>query len=155
MRSGLPAALWLALVLSEAAKAQTTGWAQDFPVARVTIYPGDAISESMLDERAYAFPVGSESHYARPRTAVIGKVARRTLLPGQPIPVVALDNPRIVSVGAQLKIIFTEDGLQIVASGIAQQSGGVGDLIRVRNQDSGLFVTGRIQSDGSVRVGEG
>jgi flagella basal body P-ring formation protein FlgA len=145
----------VALVLVADAQAQTTGWAQDFPVARLTVYPGDAISDSMLDERAFAFPPGSESHYARPRAAVIGKVARRTLLPGQPIPVVALDNPRIVSLGAQIRIVFMEDGMQIVAFGIAQQSGGVGDLIRVRNQDSGLFVTGRIQADGSVRVGEG
>ncbi len=155
MKKRLAAVICIAFVLFTAARAQTTGWAQDFPVARVTIYPGDMISDTMLEERAYAFPTGSEAHYARPREAVIGKVARRTLLPGQPIPVMALDNPRIISVGAQIRIIYLEGGLQIVAYGVAQQSGGVGDLIRVRNLDSGLFVVGRVQSDGSIRVDQG
>ncbi len=125
------------------------------PVARVTIYPGDRITEAMLDERADATPRDGEGLYIRSRDGLIGKVARRTLLPRQPIPAMAVDNPRVVTVGAQVKVIFAESGLHIVTYGIAQQAGGVGDLIRVRNQDSGLFVSGRVQSDGSIRVGEG
>lgn len=128
---------------------------EKLPVARIAIYPGDMIAESMLDERAYGLAPGSEALYARSRDMLVGKVARRTLLPGQPIPAIAVDNPRIVNVGAQIKIVFLEDGLQIVAYGIAQQAGGIGDFVRVRNQDSGLFISGRVQSDGSVRVGEG
>lgn len=128
---------------------------ESFPVARVTIYPGDAITEKMLDDRVGAVAADSQSLYARSHEQLIGKVARRTLLPGQPIPTMAVDNPRVVTVGAQVKIIFAEGGLHIVAYGVAQQAGGVGDLIRVRNQDSGLYITGRVQSDGSVRVGEG
>lgn len=128
---------------------------ETLPVPRVTIYPGDVIAEGMLDERAYRLAPGSEPLYAHARETLIGKMARRTLLAGQPIPAIAIENPRVVNVGAQIKIVFAEDGLQIVAYGIAQQAGAVGDLIRVRNQDSGLFVSGRIQNDGSVRVGEG
>jgi flagella basal body P-ring formation protein FlgA len=135
---------------SAPARAQET-----LPVARITIYPGDPIIEQMLDDRPFNLTPGTETVYARRRDALIGKIARRTLLPGQPIPMIAIDNPRIVTIGAQIKILFIEDGLQIVAYGIAQQAGGVGDFIRVRNQDSGIFISGRIQSDGSVRVGEG
>lgn len=128
---------------------------ESLPVARVTIYPGDAITEHMLDERTGAVAPDSQGFYIRSRAGLIGKVARRTLLPGQPIPVLAVDNPRLVAVGAQVKIVYAEGGLHIVTFGIAQQAGGVGELIRVRNQDSGLFISGRVQSDGSVRVGEG
>ncbi|WP_442756312.1 flagellar basal body P-ring formation chaperone FlgA [Methylocystis sp. JAN1] len=145
----------LLAAMATAAAVMQAAAQEKLPVARVTIYPGDLIAESMLDERAFALAPGSGPLYARAREALIGKMARRTLLPGQPIPTIALDNPRIVAVGAQIKIVFAEDGLQIVAYGVAQQAGGVGDLIRVRNQDSGLFVSGRVQSDGSVRVGEG
>lgn len=140
----------LAWALMAGAQAQEV-----FPVARVTIYPGDRITEAMLDESANAVAPDSEAHYIRSRDGLIGKVARRTLLPRQPIPVMAVDNPRIVIVGTQVKIIFAEAGLHIVTYGIAQQAGGVGDVIRVRNQDSGLFISGRVQSDGSIRVGEG
>jgi flagella basal body P-ring formation protein FlgA len=143
--------LALALTLaSSCAFAQETP-----PVARVAIYPGDVISASMLEDRGYALPRGTESLYALSRDALIGKAARRTFLPGHPIALAGVDNPRIVTIGAQIKLVFSEGGLQIAAVGIAQQAGGVGDLIRVRNQDSGIFVTGRVQADGSVRVGEG
>jgi flagella basal body P-ring formation protein FlgA len=144
-----PLAFWLT-ILASAAFAQ-----EAIPVARVTIYPGDVIAGSMIEERNLALAPGTEGRYALSRESLVGKAARRTLLPGQPIPVFAIDNPRIVSIGAQIKLVFDQDGLQIVAFGIAQQAGGVGDLIRVRNQESGIFVTGRIQADGSVRVGEG
>lgn len=143
------------LLLALLAAAPVAQAQETLPVARVTIYPGDAISEAMLDIRPYGVARGSESLYAHSREALIGKVARRTLLPGQPIPLIAVDNPRIVAIGAQIKIVFAEGGLEIVAYGIAQQPGAIGDLIRVRNQDSGVFITGRVQSDGSVRVGEG
>jgi len=145
----------LALSMVALLLGRATANAESFPVARVTIYPGDTISDALLDERSYALARGSEAVYALSRDAVIGKVARRTLLPGQPIPNIAIDNPRIVTVGAQIKIVFSEGAMEIVAYGIAQQAGAVGDLIRVRNQDSGLFISGRIQIDGSIRVGEG
>lgn len=128
---------------------------ESFPVARVTIYPGDTITKNMIETRVDAVAPDSQAFYMRSREALIGKVARRTLLPGQPIPTIAVDTPRLVTVGAQVKIVFEEGGLHIVAYGIAQQAGGVGDVIRVRNQDSGLLISGRVQNDGSIRVGEG
>lgn len=144
--------LLAALLATGAAAAQAQ---ENFPVARVTIYPGDAITEQMLDERSGAVAPETQGFYMRTREGLIGKVARRTLLPGQPIPLIAVDNPRLVAVGAQVKIVYAEGGLHIVTYGIAQQAGGVGDVIRIRNQDSGLSISGRVQSDGSVRVGEG
>lgn len=123
------------------------------PVPHSVIYPGDTLTESMLDDRVMNSEEASVSH-VRSRAALVGKVARRTLLPGQPISASAVDQPRLVSVGAQVKIIYTEGSLTIVAFGIAQQAGGAGDVVRVRNLESGLFVMGRVQNDGAIRVGE-
>jgi flagellar basal body P-ring formation protein FlgA len=124
------------------------------PTPRAVIYPGDILTEAMLDDRTMnPEDIGASS--VRSRAALIGKVARRTLLPGQPIPAAAVEQPRLVSVGAQVRIIYSEGGLHIAAFGLAQQAGGAGDLVRVRNLDSGLFVVGRVQNDGSIRVGEG
>jgi flagella basal body P-ring formation protein FlgA len=103
------------------------------PVPLGVIYPGDVIRES----------------------ALIGKVARRTLLPDRPVPTIAVDAPKVVTINASVKIVFNEGGMVIIAYGSALQAGSVGDLIRVRNQDSGLVVTGRVQADGSIRVSEG
>lgn len=125
------------------------------PVARVTIYPGDHIDEAMLDELSFPIGAAPEGAVVERKSALVGKVARRTLLPGRTIPPIAVDNPRIVAIGALVKIVFAENGLVITAFGAAMQAGAVGDLIRVRNQDSGLMVAGRIQPDGSIRVSEG
>ncbi len=89
------------------------------------------------------------------KAMLLGRVAKRTLLPGKPILPIAVDSPRLVTIGSQVKIVFDEAGLTIVAYGAALQAGAIGDLIRVRNQDSGLVVSGRMQPDGSIRVGEG
>lgn len=128
---------------------------REFPVPRITIYPGDRIDDSLLEERGLSYDAGAERGFILSRAEAAGKIARRTLLPGQPIPLLALDNPKVVVIGAQVKIVFSESGLVITAFGMAMQAGGVGDLIRVRNQDSGLTVSGRIQADGSIRVSEG
>jgi flagella basal body P-ring formation protein FlgA len=125
------------------------------PVPRSVIYPGETIREDMLDERGFSGASGAEGAVVDSKYALIGKVARRTLLPERPIPVFAVDSPKVVAVNASVKIVYADGGLLIVAYGSALQAGGVGEFIRVRNQDSGLIVTGRIQADGSVRVSEG
>ncbi len=123
------------------------------PVPAVTIYVGDTISESMLKDRS--FP----ENY-RFRTAVIesprvlaGKMARRTLLPGEPIPLSAVDDPKLVTRGVQAAILFEEGGLSITGIGIPLQSGTAGETIQVKNVDSGRIITGRVQVDGRIRIG--
>jgi flagella basal body P-ring formation protein FlgA len=125
------------------------------PTARITIYPGDRIDESMLEDVEVSLDSASQKGVIESRNELVGKVARRTLLPGQAIPSIAVENPRLVKIGAQVKIMFSEDGLVITALGMALQAGSVGDLVRVRNQDSGLMVNGVVQSDGTIRVSEG
>jgi len=123
------------------------------PVPSVTIYPGDTIQESMLKDRA--FP----ENY-RYRTAVVesprvlaGKMARRTLLPGEPIPMNAVDDPKLVTRGVQAQIVFEEGGLSIMGIGVPLQSGTMGETIQVKNVDSGRIITGRVQADGRIRIG--
>lgn len=149
------ATLALLVVLQSFGAAPSRAEERVVPVARVTIYPGDRIDESMLDERSFSIGAVPEGAVVESKSALIGKVARRTLLPGRPIVPIAIDNPRLVAIGAQVKIVFVENGLVITAYGAAMQAGAIGDLIRVRNQDSGLIVSGRIQPDGSIRVSEG
>jgi flagella basal body P-ring formation protein FlgA len=92
---------------------------------------------------------------AESRAAVIGKMSRRTLLPGQAIPIAAVDNPRLVNNGGAVKLVFVDGELSIVTTGSALQDGAVGDLVKVRNDDSGVTVSGVVQPDGAVLVSGG
>lgn len=123
------------------------------PVPTITIYPGDTIKDAWLVDREFPESViAAKGTLIGTREPVVGKIARRTLLPGAPIPWNAIMEPKTVSNGAKVRIVFQEEGLTITAYGAALQSGGVGDIVSVRNLDSGLTISGTVQSDGSVRV---
>jgi flagella basal body P-ring formation protein FlgA len=124
------------------------------PSPRLVIYPGEPIREDMLADISVEAgdPVGV---VAASRAELIGKVARRTLLPGHAIPVGAVNNPRVVINGAEVRLVYIEGGLTIVTTGAALQDGGVGDVIKIRNSDSGLTISGEVQPDGAVKVNGG
>lgn len=124
------------------------------PVARVAIYPGDTITSAMIEERRIpAAPEPREPLYAS-RDALIGKVARRTLLPGQSIPRHAVREPDLVRAGRPVTLQFQAGGLLISGRGTALQAGVAGDVISAQNQDSGAIVRGTVQADGTLRLGD-
>jgi len=123
------------------------------PVPSVTIYPGDTISESMLKDRAFPANYRYRTAVVESPRALAGKMARRTLLPGEPIPLNAVDDPRLVTRGVQTQILFEEGGLSIMGIGIPLQSGTVGETIQVKNADTGRIIIGRVQADGRIRIG--
>lgn len=123
------------------------------PVPTVTIYPGDMISESMLKDRTFPETYRFRTAMVESPRVLAGKTARRTLLPGEPIPMNAVDDPKLVTRGVQTAIVFEEGALSIVGIGIPLQSGTLGETIQVKNVDSGRIITGRVQADGKIRIG--
>jgi flagellar basal body P-ring formation protein FlgA len=122
------------------------------PVPAVTIRPGEVIKEEMIAERAFASNLLGVALFIEARPGLLGRMARRTLVPGQPIPVNAVEDSWSVTRGAAVKIVVEENGLSIVAYGSALQSGAAGTLIPVRNVDTGVIIRGIVEPDGSVRV---
>jgi flagella basal body P-ring formation protein FlgA len=125
------------------------------PVPAITIYPGDAIKDDWLVDREFPSATSAQSSYVSNRGTIIGKISRRTLLPGAPIPLNAVSAAKIVVNGAKVRIVFEEGALMIATYGAALQDGGVGDVISLRNLDTGSTVSGTIQADGSVRLSGG
>ncbi|KQO51619.1 flagellar biosynthesis protein FlgA [Methylobacterium sp. Leaf85] len=124
------------------------------PVPTVTIYPGDTIKENLLRLQAYPETFRARTAVIDAPMAVAGRTARRMLLPGEPIPVNAVDDPRLVSRGTPTQIVFEENGLFITAVGAPLQNGGLGDVIRVRNTDTNRIVLGTVMADGRIRTGD-
>jgi len=117
------------------------------------IYPGDAISESMLSDAPE--PNGEFGGYLVERRQLVGKVARRTLLPGKAIPAMAVEEPRAVTMGGMVQLVYQSEGLTIATTAQALQNGYVGQLVQVRNIESGAVIYGAIQADGTVLVNGG
>jgi flagellar basal body P-ring formation protein FlgA len=124
------------------------------PVPTIVIYPGDLIRDSVLVDREFSLDPLANGGVIANRAVLIGKIARRTLLPGKPIPTIGVTDPKVVANGAQVKVVFEEGGLTITTYATALQAGGVGDIVKVRNPESGLVVSETVQPDGSVRVSD-
>ena len=124
------------------------------PTPKAVIYPGDVILDEMLVDVANVARDGS-GPFVDSRSLIVGKAARLTLLPGHAIPFSGISNRKLVSNGAEVKLVFSEDDLVIMTTGAALQDGSIGDIVRVRNDDSGVTVSGTVQPDGSVRVSGG
>ena len=147
------AALAWALLVAPLAGLPALADELELPVPRMTIYPGDVIGEEHLIERAFiAHTVARATVYDR-RQAVVGKVARRTLLPGQPIPIAGTRDPYVVAQGNVALVVFEATGLKITTNAMALQNGSIGDVVTLRNIDSGAIIRGTVASDGTVHLG--
>jgi flagellar basal body P-ring formation protein FlgA len=121
------------------------------PVLKHAVYPGDVITAEMIDEKQ-AGPLRGAGAFVTDSQALIGKTARRTLLPGQPIPKQAIREPYLVLQGKNVTVMFQEGTIVITGAALALESGAAGDLISARNPDSGIVIRGVVQSDGVIRA---
>ncbi|MBW3097370.1 flagellar basal body P-ring formation protein FlgA [Pseudohoeflea sp. DP4N28-3] len=115
------------------------------------IYPGEELTGQMVRPVEVLNP-NLAAGYASQLDEIQGMVATRTLLPGRTIPVATLRQAWAVERGAPVVLIFADSGLFITAPGTPLENGAVGDLVRVRNTDSGVIVSGTIMNDGTIKV---
>ncbi|MGY4356699.1 flagellar basal-body rod protein FlgG [Bradyrhizobium sp. i1.7.7] len=145
------AAVLLVLVSARLAAAEE----KRLPVPAVSIRAGELIRDDMITERAFAPNVLGVAMFIEGRQILVGRMARRALLPGQPIPTNSVEDPWTIARGAMVKVVVEDSGLSIVTYGAAMQSGATGALIPVRNTDTGVIIRGVVQPDGTVKVVDG
>jgi flagellar basal body P-ring formation protein FlgA len=124
----------------------------ELPVPKAIIYPGGVVSEELLVQRAFIAHTVARSTVFEVTEGLVGKVAKRTLLPGQPIPVAYVREPYVVTQGKTALVVFEHGGLTISTRAMALDNGSVGDFVSLRNMDSGATIKGVVASDGSIRL---
>ncbi|MBB4953965.1 flagella basal body P-ring formation protein FlgA [Agrobacterium vitis] len=115
------------------------------------IYPGEAIPESKLQRVKVTNP-NLGGGYASSISEVSGMLSTKTLLPGRTIPLAMLKKPYAVTRGSKLRLVVSIGNLTISAGGSPMDDANIGDVIRVRNLDSGQIVNGTVMADGTVQV---
>ncbi|MFN3890874.1 MAG: flagellar basal body P-ring formation chaperone FlgA [Beijerinckiaceae bacterium] len=123
-------------------------------VPNTTLYPRDVIRQEHLAPREFVYDPDGRSMYVENPEEAIGLAARTTLPANRPIPLSALEKPRLVVIGATVNIRYSEGGINIITRGVALQSGSEGDPVKVRNGESGVTIAGVVEADGAVRVVE-
>jgi flagellar basal body P-ring formation protein FlgA len=144
-------AICLALALGVCAGPASSLASEVALVPERTIYPGETITGEMVRSVGVTNP-NLAGGYASDVAEVSGMIATRTLLPGRTIPVASLREAWAVERGTPITLVFSDQGLVITAPGTPLQNASVGEMIRVRNVDSGVVVSGTVMQDGSVRV---
>ncbi|WP_018234819.1 flagellar basal body P-ring formation chaperone FlgA [Ensifer sp. BR816] len=120
-------------------------------IPKQTIYPGETIEASMLEVVDVTNPDLADG-YVGSLEEVEGKVTKRTLLPGRVILASALRDRYAVERGSTVRLVFSNGGLSITAAGSPLEDAAVGELIRARNIDSGVIVSGTVMEDGTIHV---
>ena len=145
----------IALAAGIAGAAQAADEAVRYPVPATTIYPGDLIRDEMIMDRNFAPNIQGASAFINDRASLVGRVARRTLLAGHLIPINGLEDQKVVTRGAVVKVLVEDDGLVIVTYATSLQAGSPGAMVQLRNLDTGVTIRGIVQQDGSVRIQNG
>ncbi len=83
---------------------------------------------------------------------VIGMTPRRLLLSGEPIVSSEIEQPKAVTRGESITMVFNNGGLRLTAKGKALQDGARGDTIRVMNVASNRTIDATVSGDGEVLV---
>lgn len=124
------------------------------PVPRMTIYPGDVITNAMLADKTFrGRDYDTAAVAVSSRESLVGKVARGTLLPNVPVNSASVRDPYAVLQGQPAIVYFQQGSLVISTRATPLQAGAAGDIISLRNTESGTTIRGKVQADGSVRVG--
>jgi flagella basal body P-ring formation protein FlgA len=146
---GMPA-LAQEQISTQVVSSQTTGEVVLIP--NRVIYPGEMIDTGALKPVTLLPGKHRPDAVATQAEELQGKVAKRTLLPGRYIPVAAIRDAWLVEQGAAVQVYFIAGDLTISATAVSLQPGAAGDLIKVRNTDSGKIFSGTVMADGTIRV---
>jgi flagella basal body P-ring formation protein FlgA len=117
------------------------------------IYPGETVSAGALKEVTLKPGKQAPEAVAITLAELEGKVAKRTLLTGRYVPLSSLREAYLVEQGAAVEVVFVSGALTISASAVTLEPGSAGDLVKVRNIDSGKILSGTVMADGSIRIG--
>ncbi|MEQ1522444.1 MAG: flagellar basal body P-ring formation chaperone FlgA [Aestuariivirga sp.] len=143
----------VSLAASILASAAAIADMRDIPVPAAVVYAGDRIVQGMLIDKQFFVPDAAAKNYVLLRRQVEGLYAKRTLLPGKPIPLAYVKLKDSVVQGVLTKATFEMNGLVISTFLIPLQSGVEGELIDARNPEYGRTIKALVKSDGSLQVG--
>ncbi|WP_193220126.1 flagellar basal body P-ring formation chaperone FlgA [Desulfoluna spongiiphila] len=112
-------------------------------VASVSIPKGETLSADQITLASRPVSPSGTDILTDPALAV-GREATRPIASGTELTSRLVKAPPLVKRGDGVRIRYTQGGLLITATGIARETGGLGDFIKVKNSRSGKGITCRV-----------
>lgn len=127
--------------------------AENAVVSKLNIYPGQEIRLDALADIDVSQCGNCRAGFFRDRSPLNGMIAAKTILAGRLIyPELIRKSPAVLQ-RQHVDIFLVAGALTISMRGEALEAGAVGDVVHVRNLDSGLSIAGIVIADGSVSAG--
>ncbi|GHC64571.1 flagellar basal body P-ring formation chaperone FlgA [Limoniibacter endophyticus] len=121
-------------------------------VTNRVIYPGQTVTAN--DIRVVQLKQNRDVRaYVTKATQIAGKIADKTILPNRFIVPAMLREAYAVNKGRPVQVTYERGALSITIMAVALQDGSPGDMVTLRNADSGQTFNGVVLADGTVRVG--
>lgn len=136
---------------------QRVGWAsgqikilRQGLVARRALQTGDQITEADVEKEWVNVT------FIKDQLATVQDISRLTpkrfLAVRQPLVMSELKKTTIVQRGQTVKVTYGDSDFEISTQMKAEESGGLGDLIRVKNTETQKILTVRVDKEGSARI---
>lgn len=121
------------------------------PIASRKVDRGEIIDESSI-EMARVNLSALSGEFISDENEVVGKQARSRIEEGSPFRKMYVERAVVVEKGKKVLLQFSSGAFEASATGIALDSRGINEEVRVRNQSSGKIVSGVVTSPGVVSV---
>lgn len=112
-------------------------------VPRRLLRAGERIASEDLVVEQIALGGGAE-RFALSLDQLVGRMAKRNILPGQPVELRSLERPAAVRRGAGITVQVHAGPMVVTMKGEALEDGAVGDSVRVMNPASSQVLVGRV-----------
>ncbi|MEY3196980.1 MAG: hypothetical protein RLZZ59_348 [Pseudomonadota bacterium] len=125
----------------------------DLPITSRAIKVGTIITASDLS--SVRIPISrSNSSYVSSMSDIIGMQTKRNIAVGTLIRNSDLSKPTLIRQNDSISIVYSNDNIKLRTSGVALESGAIGDYIKVRNENTGIVVHGVVKGKNLVEVGD-
>lgn len=125
----------------------------EVPVISRAIKSGEIISASDISLTKTRLNRLKNSDYVTSESEIIGMQAKKALLSGTLVRKNELRNPPVIKTNDLVNVIYQASNIKIKTTAVALGPGAVGDLIKVKNQDTGTVLLGQIINKNTVQVG--
>jgi len=109
------------------------------------------IDPNSLRMETVSVPLDSE-RLAERIEDVLGRVPKKSVHAGEPIPLAILNLPPVVHRGDAIKVEVRSGQTRLVFDAVAQGSAGNGEMVDLRNPDSGRIFRARVEDSGRAVV---
>ena len=122
------------------------------PVLRHSVNTDDIIERYMLTNQLFiANRVNNK--YLLNADDIVGKVAKRRIAPNKGIRNIDVGEQLLVRRGDAVMVRYVDKNMMIETHGVSMENGSKGAMLKVKNSDSGIVMSGKIVSSGIIEVG--